>query len=199
MNTTFAQQWSRLVAQDPAKPALTWYDEAASQRIELSYKSLDNWVAKIANLLGDGHGLGPGDPVSVRLERDWREPAATLAVWVAGAQLVPEGGTILDKDELADVLGYGDRFAGPSAAAPHEVVAAEQLAAEWGLSVTDRVLGIVDGWRGWLPALMTGAGAVVWHGLDAQSAERRLASENVTVAVARDPVDGLGVRLVLVG
>ncbi len=197
MLETFAQEWARLVARDPAKPALTWYDEAAVVRVELSYATLDNWVSKIANLLVDGLGVGAGDVVTVQLDRDWHEPAACLAAWVAGAK-VGAGGELLDADALADVLGFGDRFSGPSAPAPDEFAGAQRLASAWGLEPSDRVLGLVDGWPGWLPALAAGAGAVIWHGLDRSDARRRLASERVTVAVGAEAAQGLGVRVVAV-
>ena len=35
------------------KPFLTWYDDHRDERIELSYRTFDNWVAKTANLLVD--------------------------------------------------------------------------------------------------------------------------------------------------
>ncbi len=38
---------------DPTGPLLTWYDEAGGERVELSATTLDNWVAKTANLLDE--------------------------------------------------------------------------------------------------------------------------------------------------
>ena len=45
-------------AGDPARPLLTWYDDGTGERVELSGATLGNWVAKTANLLVDGCGLG---------------------------------------------------------------------------------------------------------------------------------------------
>jgi uncharacterized protein (TIGR03089 family) len=49
-------------AANATQPVLTWYDDATGERVELSGVTLDNWVAKTANLLVDGCGLTPGRP-----------------------------------------------------------------------------------------------------------------------------------------
>lgn len=71
------------VAADPARPLLTWYD-ATGERTELSGATMSNWVAKTANLLTDGCGLGPGDVAAVRTPPHWQTFAIYLAVWTAG-------------------------------------------------------------------------------------------------------------------
>ena len=38
---------------DPARPLVTHYDDSTGERVELSATTLDNWVAKTANLLQD--------------------------------------------------------------------------------------------------------------------------------------------------
>lgn len=63
---------------------LTWYDDATGERTELSGATLANWVAKTANLLSDGCGLGPGDVAAVRTPPHWQTFAIYLAVWTAG-------------------------------------------------------------------------------------------------------------------
>ena len=45
---------------DPARPLLTFYDDATGERTELSVATFANWVAKTANLLRDDLGLEPG-------------------------------------------------------------------------------------------------------------------------------------------
>lgn len=76
--------FASLVAADPARPLLTWYDDATGERTELSGATLSNWVAKTANLLTDGCGLGPGDVAAVRTPPHWQTFAIYLAVWTAG-------------------------------------------------------------------------------------------------------------------
>lgn len=46
---------------DPAAPLVTFYDDATGERVELSARTFDNWVAKTANLLQDELNAGPGD------------------------------------------------------------------------------------------------------------------------------------------
>jgi uncharacterized protein (TIGR03089 family) len=72
------------VASDPTRPLLTFYDDATGERTELSGTTLENWVAKTANLLVDGCGLGPGDLAGVALPPHWQTAAVLLGAWSAG-------------------------------------------------------------------------------------------------------------------
>jgi uncharacterized protein (TIGR03089 family) len=81
---TVAGLFARAVAVDPARPLLTYYDDATGERTELSGATLDNWVAKTANLLVDGCGLGPGDRAAVLLPPHWQAAAVLLGCWTAG-------------------------------------------------------------------------------------------------------------------
>lgn len=90
------------VGTDPARPVLTWYDDTTGDRAELSGATLVNWVAKTANLLVDGCGLGPGDRAAVLLPPHWQTAAVLLGCWSAG--LTVAGG----EPGPVDVL-----FAGP--------------------------------------------------------------------------------------
>jgi uncharacterized protein (TIGR03089 family) len=94
------------LAADPPRPLITWYDDATGDRAELSGATLANWVAKTANLLVDGCGLGPGDRAAVLLPPHWQTAAVLLGCWSAG--LVVVGGA----PQPVDVL-----FAGPQALA----------------------------------------------------------------------------------
>lgn len=76
------------VAADPARPLLTWYDDATGERTELSGATLDNWAAKTANLLVDGAGLAPGDTAAVLLPPHWQTAAVLLGCWTAGIEVV---------------------------------------------------------------------------------------------------------------
>jgi uncharacterized protein (TIGR03089 family) len=84
MNETIPQSFAAAVRRDPTTPLLTWYDDAGGDRTELSGATLDNWVAKTANLLVDGAGLGDGDTVAVLLPPHWQTAAVLLGVSVAG-------------------------------------------------------------------------------------------------------------------
>lgn len=72
------------VAPDPARPLLTFYDDATGERTELSGATLGNWVSKTANLLVDGLGLGPGDRADLLLPTHWQTAAILLASWSVG-------------------------------------------------------------------------------------------------------------------
>jgi uncharacterized protein (TIGR03089 family) len=106
------------------KPFLTWYDDAHDQRVELSFKTFDNWVAKVANLLVDEFDAGPGDRVAVALAGHWQAAVVLAACWLVGAGVVavgPDAGA----GGLAAALGggvvaafVGEERAAPAAAAP---------------------------------------------------------------------------------
>ena len=70
---------------DVGRPFLTYYDDAAGERTELSYTTFGNWVAKTANLLRDGLGVGPADVVGVDLPDHWLTVAIAFAAWRVGA------------------------------------------------------------------------------------------------------------------
>ena len=69
------------------KPFVTWYDDHRDERIELSYRTFGNWVAKTANLLVDELGAGPGDRAGV-LADHWQAPVLVAACWRAGVGVV---------------------------------------------------------------------------------------------------------------
>jgi uncharacterized protein (TIGR03089 family) len=85
----------RAVSRDSARPFLTHYDDALGSRVELSYATFDNWVAKTANLLVDEFGADPGDEVALALPAHWQTAVWLFACWSAGlvARPVPDGST----------------------------------------------------------------------------------------------------------
>lgn len=98
-------------APDPARPFLTYYDDATGERAELSWTTTANWVAKTANLLRDGLAVQPGDRVALLLPAHWQTAALLLASAAVGAVA-----TLRDPDT--------DRAAALSAATGAEVVLA---------------------------------------------------------------------------
>jgi uncharacterized protein (TIGR03089 family) len=73
---------------DPARPLLTYYDDATGERVELSATTFDNWVAKTANLLQDEFDIGPGSTVAVALPVHWQTAAVLFGVWSCGATVL---------------------------------------------------------------------------------------------------------------
>jgi uncharacterized protein (TIGR03089 family) len=78
----------RLTGRYGDKPFITWYDDHRDERVELSYKTFGNWVAKTANLLVDELGTEPGDRVGLVLADHWQTPIVLAACWRAGARVV---------------------------------------------------------------------------------------------------------------
>lgn len=79
---------STRLAHAAAAPAVTYYDAASGERVELSATSLDNWVAKTAGLLADALEVPPGGRVAVALPLHWQTLAILLGIWTAGAVAV---------------------------------------------------------------------------------------------------------------
>ena len=88
MADNIARAFAAAVAQDPTRPLLTWYDDATGERTELSGATLDNWVAKTANLLVDSVGLDTGERAGVLLPPHWQSAAVLLGCWSAGLSVV---------------------------------------------------------------------------------------------------------------
>ncbi|NUO58298.1 MAG: TIGR03089 family protein [Hamadaea sp.] len=88
--STVSSAFLAAVSADPARPLLTWYDDATGERTELSGATLANWVSKTANLLVDGCGLGPGAKAAIDLPPHWQTAALYLSVWTAGLSVSAE-------------------------------------------------------------------------------------------------------------
>lgn len=76
-------------ALDPARPFITFYDDATGERVELSFATFDNWVSKTANLIQDGLPAEPGQQIALLLPVHWQTLVWYLACWSAGAIAAP--------------------------------------------------------------------------------------------------------------
>src|SRR5215210_8955354 len=101
---------SQAVADDPARPLITFYDDSTGERVELSVLTFANWVAKTANLLVDGLGAAPGQRVSLDLPTHWQAAVWHAACWAAGLVTVPAAG-VTDHIDIA-VVGVAARGSG---------------------------------------------------------------------------------------
>ncbi|HEX6920206.1 MAG TPA: TIGR03089 family protein [Actinomycetes bacterium] len=96
---------------DPARPLITYYDDAGDERVELSVTTFANWVAKTANLLRDDLGADAGTTVALHLPAHWQAAVWLGACWALGAVAAPGA-------ERADVAVVGpDQVGEPPAAA----------------------------------------------------------------------------------
>jgi uncharacterized protein (TIGR03089 family) len=68
---------------DPARPLVTFYDDATGERVELSVATFANWVAKTANLLQGDLAAAPDDRLALLLPAHWQ-----AAVWVLACSSV---------------------------------------------------------------------------------------------------------------
>lgn len=98
-----------ILRDEPARPLITFYDDADGSRVELSAATLGNWAAKTANWLRDECDLKPGDPVHVALPAHWQAAGALLGAWWCGAHIVDQ------PDGAAVSLAAPDQLAGDAA------------------------------------------------------------------------------------
>lgn len=94
--------WRTAHALGPARPFLTYYDDQTGERVELSFATFDNWVAKTANLMQDELALAPGDEVALLLPTHWQTPIWLVACWTAGVvATVGEAGSAAAAEAVA--------------------------------------------------------------------------------------------------
>ncbi|MET8983700.1 TIGR03089 family protein [Streptomyces sp. NPDC004539] len=90
------------LAADPARPLVTFYDDATGERVELSVATFANWVAKTSNLLQDGLSVEPGDRVALLLPAHWQS-----AVWLLACASVGAVADVHGDPSRADVVVAG--------------------------------------------------------------------------------------------
>jgi uncharacterized protein (TIGR03089 family) len=73
-----------VLAAEPARPLLTFYDDATGERVELSAATFANWVAKTANLLQGDLAAEPGDRLALLLPAHWQTAVWLIACSAAG-------------------------------------------------------------------------------------------------------------------
>ena len=121
-----------------SSPALIWYGPDG-ERVELSGRVLDNWVAKTANLLAEELDAEPGAVVLLEMAPHWRSVVWALAGWQVGATVdVSSGGT--GGAEGADVVVSSDPATLGSGPAYQVAVAEGALALGWPGELPDGVL-----------------------------------------------------------
>ena len=89
---------------DAGRPLVTYYDDAAGERVELSVATFDKLGGQDRRIAAGGADVSPGDRVAVRLPPHWQALVCAMACWAVGACVV------LDSlDDLAvAVVGPGE-------------------------------------------------------------------------------------------
>src|SRR3712207_3120138 len=103
---------------DPSRPFVTFYDDASGERVELSYATFDNWVAKTANMVVEDLAGRPGERFALLLPTHWQTAVWYAACWWAGVVAAPEA----DPAEADHVVASPDRLAEAMSCAGEKVV-----------------------------------------------------------------------------
>ncbi|MGW2595302.1 TIGR03089 family protein [Streptomyces sp. NPDC001515] len=90
------------LAADPARPLVTFYDDATGERVELSVATFANWVAKTANLLQGDLAAEPGDRLALLLPAHWQS-----AVWLLACSSVGVVAEVGGDPAAADLVVTG--------------------------------------------------------------------------------------------
>ncbi|MCU6481675.1 uncharacterized protein (TIGR03089 family) [Arthrobacter silviterrae] len=147
--TTVTDLLQALRGTNATAPRLTWYGPN-SERVELSGKVLDNWVAKTANFLVDELDAESGTVINVDVPVHWRSLVWLLATWAVGATAFTGTG-LPDADrcrgaDVANIVATTDPEAASTRAEssghqPYVVaVALPALAMRWTESLPDGAL-----------------------------------------------------------
>lgn len=160
------QLLARLRRQDSGRPRVTWYG-ADGERVELSARVLENWVAKTANLLVEELEVEVGDAVRLDLPAHWRTVAWRLAVAAVGGELAAQdGGAAPDVLVVADGSpGLAGATSGTGTGVPRHLVVQALGALAFRAQVVPPgaldAAAVVAGYGDELPAVVGAPGLVV--------------------------------------
>lgn len=122
----------------PGSPKLTWYGPDG-ERIELSGKVLDNWVAKTANFLTEEFDVASSSLVTLQLPAHWKSLCIVLAGLACGSTV--RSAETAEPGSQASVWFAADDAAVDAAAAQLDTVAVAlpALAMAWPSELPDEV------------------------------------------------------------
>ncbi|HLN78644.1 MAG TPA: TIGR03089 family protein [Nocardioidaceae bacterium] len=111
--STFSARLAAALQSSPARPFVTFYDDATGERVELSVTTYANWVAKTAGLVQDELDLERGALVLVDLPTHWLGAVWLGAAW-SGGQVVTADSRLAEEADLVvcgpeGVAAYADR------------------------------------------------------------------------------------------
>lgn len=99
---------SHLLNADPAAPRLTVYNENTGARLDFSAQTLDNWAAKVGNMLLEELDLDEDSTITIDLPISWQAAVIVLGALAAGVDT-------RFGEELGDAV-----FTAPERAEAHE-------------------------------------------------------------------------------
>lgn len=113
---TFPAVLADQLRRDPARPLVTFYDDATGERVELSVTTYANWVAKTAGLVQDELDVERGGLVLVDLPTHWLGAVWLGAAWSLGLRVTDDRARLDDADlvvcgpdGLDELAGVADR------------------------------------------------------------------------------------------
>src|SRR5689334_24366219 len=95
---TFPAALAARLRTDPARPFVTFYDDATGERVELSATTWANWVAKTASLAQDELDAERGGLVLVDLPAHWLGAVWLGAAWSLGMAVTDDPTLASDAD-----------------------------------------------------------------------------------------------------
>jgi uncharacterized protein (TIGR03089 family) len=96
--STFPAALAEQLRRDPARPLVTFYDDATGERVELSVTTYANWVAKTAGLVQDELDVERGASVVLDLPTHWLGAVWLGAAWTLGLRATADAGRLEEAD-----------------------------------------------------------------------------------------------------
>lgn len=128
---TFPDLLAASVRAAPARPFVTFYDDATGERVELSATTYANWVAKTAGLVQDELDVEHAGLALVDLPTHWLGTVWLGALW-AGGQVVTTDSSLAGEADLVVCGPEGlERYAGRAGAVPVVALALRPLGARF--------------------------------------------------------------------
>jgi len=116
--STFPRLLDAALRTDPARPLVTFYDDATGERVELSVTTYANWVAKTASLLQEELDVERGATVLAVLPTHWLGAVWLGAAWSVGACVTDDLARAGDADVLVCGPDELDGLAGQAGRVP---------------------------------------------------------------------------------
>jgi uncharacterized protein (TIGR03089 family) len=128
---TFPDLLAATLRADPARPLVTFYDEATGERIELSVTTYANWVAKTAGLVQDELDVERGGLVLVDLPTHWLGVVWLGAAWTGGLAVTTDPAMADDADLVVCGPDSVERYAGRADSVPVVALSLRPLGARF--------------------------------------------------------------------